>query len=83
MSRRNTSQHAAGGMVTLPRYAMVLEDEMERKVDDGLFFQALSQLDARDPHILSEFMDSYRDVRIKVRELWLIFCLKQNILNSI
>jgi len=54
-------------MVTLPRYAMLLDDEMDdRKVDNAIFFQALSQLDARDPLILHEFMESYRDVRIKV-----------------
>ena len=53
-------------MVTLPRYAMLLDDEIGRKVDNDSFFQALSQLDARDPTILHEFMESYRDVRIKV-----------------
>ena len=53
-------------MVTLPRYAMLLDDEMDRKIDNAVFFQALSQLDARDPSILNEFMESYRDVRIKV-----------------
>lgn len=51
--------------MSLPRYAMVLE-EGTKKVDNAVFFQALSQLDARDPSILQEFMDNYRNVKIKV-----------------
>jgi len=35
-------------------------------VDDVTFFQALSQLDARDPTILQEFMDVYRYVKVKI-----------------
>ena len=52
---------------TLPRYTIVLNnDEKAKPVDNGAFFQALSQLDARDSNILKEFMDNYRDVRVKV-----------------
>lgn len=67
-------------MVTLPRYALLLEEENERQVDCNGFFQALSQLDARDPIILDEFMKSYRDVRIKVVGLSenLRFCERSN-----
>jgi len=60
--------------MTLPRYAVVLDqqegDETENKhVDDVSFFQALSQLDARDSSILQEFMDAFRNVQIKVSGL--------------
>lgn len=51
--------------MSLPRYAVILNNE-ERHVDDAAFFQALSQLDARDPNILRQFMDSYRGVKVKI-----------------
>lgn len=51
--------------MSLPRYAILLEDE-KKSYDDATFFQALSQLDARDSNILQEFMDNYRNAKIKV-----------------
>ena len=65
--------------MTLPRYAVVVSDDSNQndpyggggvmEVDDVSFFQALSQLDARDPNILQGFMDTYRFVKIKVSGL--------------
>jgi len=51
--------------MSLPRYAVTLEDQ-EKVQDDAAFFQALSQLDARDANILQEFMDNFRNTKIKV-----------------
>ena len=67
--------------MTLPRYAIVLNNDSNQndhcinhgggvlEVDDVSFFQALSQLDARDPNILQRFMDTYRFVKVKVSGL--------------
>lgn len=63
--------------MSLPRYAIVITDDSNQndpcggvmEVDDVSFFQALSQLDARDPNILQGFMDTYRFVKIKVSGL--------------
>lgn len=51
--------------MSLPRYAILLADD-KKSYDDATFFQALSQLDARDSNILQEFMDNYRNAKIKV-----------------
>ena len=51
--------------MSLPRFAIVLDDQSKHS-DDVSFFQAVSQLDARDPNILMEFMEAHRNVRIKV-----------------
>ena len=69
-------------MMSLPRYAIILNQNANEEdggglsnsvssngktnVDDVTFFQALSQLDARDPTILQEFMDVYRYVKVKI-----------------
>lgn len=63
--------------MTLPRYAIVISDDSNQndqyggvmEVDNVSFFQALSQLDARDPNILQSFMDTYRFVKVKVSGL--------------
>ena len=62
--------------MSLPRYAIVVNDDNNQnssctpvEVDSVSFFQALSQLDARDDNILQRFMETYRFVKIKIAGL--------------
>ena len=54
-------------MMTLPRYASVLEtSESQKHIDNVAFFQSISQLDVCNESSFHNFMRSYRNVCIKV-----------------
>ena len=52
-------------MDNLPKYASVLTVESE-EFNHTAFFRALSQLDARDNILLSEFMDKYQGTSLRL-----------------